>query len=714
VRFRDFVSAFIWSIATAVAAFMYAVPLAVLSAAVGAFFGNFAGIGVEKSSIKLLPGLAAIFAVQFVVALLLLIPPSLGLTSSIFGAEHAYVGSQSMIWFAQAFFSVGFLRFLSGRVPSLVSLEVFTVAMMLVSPLAAHRQGFIHRPYFLVDPLWSHNQDPVPVFLTIGAAAAILLVLLSLGRRTKRASILDVVLLLVLILGLYLVLPEHRLKELLPEPKGSRGKSGGKAEAPPGKGGKGKSKGERDDEMPMDKPNESQESPRPIAVVLLRDDYDPPLGVYYFRQAAYSQFNGKRLVVDTTGRYDKDLYEHFPTEPERRESPSGRNHRQFKSLETYVALIDGHAKPFGIADATEIAPSDNPDPAKFVRAYTVQSEVVTAPVAQFVSNAAGGSDWDQAEWKHYTELPSDPRYKQLDEQILAGIRSDLKDSALAKAVAIKTYLDKTVYYTLKADHSQAEDSVADYLFVNPRGYCVHQAHAMVYLLRAAGIPARVGAGYATPSSNRGSGSSILLRSGEAHAWPELYLEGYGWMILDVTPEKADQPEMAKPDPGLQRMLGEMARKKEKTPTNEQQFEKRSLREILRALGFVGLCGALIAAVVALLGAYAWKYYRRFEPLWCSSSRVSEASLRSGLDQMAEVGEVRQFGESRLQFAKRSGYESLVALTEFHYQAAYGRITPPSKSVLQQRESLHHKIAKKHPVWKRVLGFLNPISWYYSK
>ena len=714
MRFRDFVSAFIWSVATAVAAFMYAVPMATLSAAVGAFLGHFAGIGVEKSSIKLFPGLGVIFAVQFVVALLLLIPGSLGLTSSIFGAQNAFVGSQSMIWLAQAFFSVAFLRFLSGRVPSLVSLEVFTVAMMLVSPLAAHRQGFIHRPYFLVDPLWSHNQDPVPVFLTIGAAAAILLVLLSLGRRTKRASILDVILLLALILGLYLVLPEHRLKQLLPDPKGASGKGEGKQKAPPGKdGGKGKSKGD-DDEMPMDKPNESQESPKPIAVVILRDDYDPPLGVYYFRQAAYSQFNGKRLVVDTTGQYDKDLYEHFPTEPERREPPTGRNPRQFKSLETFVALIDSHAKPFGIADVKEIAPSDNPDPAKFVRAYTVQSDVPTAPLTQFVTAAAGKSDWQQAEWKHYTELPSDPRYKQLDDQILAGLRSDLKDSTLAKAVAIKTYLDKTVYYTLKADHSQAEDSVADYLFVNPRGYCVHQAHAMVYLFRAAGIPARVGAGYATPASNRGSGSAILLRSGEAHAWPELYLDGYGWMILDVNPEKADQPEMAKPDPGLQRMMGEMARKKEKTPTDEQQFEKRSLREILRALGYIGLCGALMAAVVALVGAYLWKYYRRFEPLWCSPRRASEASLRSALDQMAEVGEIRQFGESRLQFADRSGYESLVALTEFHYQATYGRTTPPFKSVLQQREALHQRIAKKHPIWKRVLGFLNPLSWYYSR
>ena len=43
----------------------------------------------------------------------------------------------------------------------------------------------------------------------------------------------------------------------------------------------------------------------PVAVVLLHDDYSPPLGYYYFRQTAFSQFNGVRLVASTRDDVDR-------------------------------------------------------------------------------------------------------------------------------------------------------------------------------------------------------------------------------------------------------------------------------------------------------------------------------------------------------------------------------------------------------------------------
>jgi hypothetical protein len=258
----------------------------------------------------------------------------------------------------------------------------------------------------------------------------------------------------------------------------------------------------------------------------------------------------------------------------------------------------------------------------------------------------------------------------------------------------------------------AADPVAHYLFEDPRGYCVQQAHAAAYLMRAAGLPARVGVGYATDARNRAGGSSIMLRAGEAHAWPEIYLEGVGWLILDISPQKVDADIMKQPDPSLQRMLGEMARKKEKKNQEEKdKFQKKNLRALLQQ-ALAALFDSLKWFLAALLvGVYGYKFFRRFEPLWCTPRRLGVAALRSGLDQLSEVGECRQYGESRLDFARRSGYEALIPLTEYHYDAVYGRgqgTTP--KRLLQLREQLHRQISERHPWYWRLLGFLNPINW----
>lgn len=718
MRFRDFAAAVIWAIAVGVAVFVYAVPSATAAATLGALVGYLIGVGLEHSRLRLPAGLLACFLLHIVVNLLVYLPANSPLVSSLLGAQRTFVGFECVSWFTQGIFATAFLRFLSGRIPSLVSLEVLTVALLLVSPLAAHRQGFIHRPYFLVDPLWSRNQDPVPVFLTIGAVAAVLLILLAVGRRTKRASILDVGLLLLFISFLYLALPEHRLRELLPEPKGVAGVGKGKKPPPPGSKNKDKDKDkDQSEEQPFDSPPPDDPKPKPVAVVLLRDDYTPPMGAYYFRQSACSQYNGQRLVVDTTGNYDKDIFEHFPVEKMMsKEAPQGRSAQSFQQLDSFVAMIDSHTKPFGLADPLSIEPEDNPDPAKFVRAYSVHSEVLTADYPKLLSLKAGDPKWQQSDWKHYTEAPSDPRYRQLADQVLDQLRPDLRSKPVAQAVALKLYLDKTVYYSLKATHPEGEDPVAHYLFVDPKGKCVHQAHAMAYLLRSIGLPSRIAQGYATNARNRGNGSTILLRDREAHAWPEVYLEGAGWVIMDINPEKGDSSEIEPPDGGLQRMMGEMARKKEKNSVEQDQFKKVSLRDLLRNAAWVGVLSTLFAAGIALCANYLWKFYRRFEPLWCSSERAPAACLRSGLDQLAEVGLSRQFGESRLQFAQRLQLEPLEALTHWHYLMAYSqdRVSLESKSIHKQRESLHQKIAARFPLWRRFLGFWHPWSWWYSR
>ena len=78
-----------------------------------------------------------------------------------------------------------------------------------------------------------------------------------------------------------------------------------------------------------------------------------------------------------------------------------------------------------------------------------------------------------------------------------------------------------------------ESDYLDYLFFEKRsGYCSYFATAFVLLARANGIPARYVQGYCVPMgiARRADVSSMM-----AHAWPEAYIEGVGWIAFEPTP-----------------------------------------------------------------------------------------------------------------------------------------------------------------------------------
>jgi transglutaminase-like putative cysteine protease len=75
--------------------------------------------------------------------------------------------------------------------------------------------------------------------------------------------------------------------------------------------------------------------------------------------------------------------------------------------------------------------------------------------------------------------------------------------------------------------------LADFLLRTHAGYCQHFAGAAALLLRLAGVPARMAVGFA-PGVRDGRGD-FDVRDVDAHAWVEVYFEGYGWVPFDPTP-----------------------------------------------------------------------------------------------------------------------------------------------------------------------------------
>ena len=79
-------------------------------------------------------------------------------------------------------------------------------------------------------------------------------------------------------------------------------------------------------------------------------------------------------------------------------------------------------------------------------------------------------------------------------------------------------------------------SIDDFLFDSRRGFCEHYAGSFVFMLRAAGIPARVVTGYQGGKMNNGY---MIVRQSDAHAWAEAYIDNK-WQRFDPTAAVAPQ------------------------------------------------------------------------------------------------------------------------------------------------------------------------------
>ncbi|MFZ0159209.1 MAG: DUF3488 and transglutaminase-like domain-containing protein, partial [Kineosporiaceae bacterium] len=134
----------------------------------------------------------------------------------------------------------------------------------------------------------------------------------------------------------------------------------------------------------------------------------------------------------------------------------------------------------------------------------------------------------------FTRLPArlDPRVHEIAVQV-AGEGADYE-----QALRLQDYLRSTggFRYDDKAAGAGTDDSGTDAVLaflVAKRGYCVQFASTMAVMARTLGIPSRVAVGFLPGSKTESGAYTITLQ--DAHAWPELYFEGTGWVRFEPTP-----------------------------------------------------------------------------------------------------------------------------------------------------------------------------------
>ena len=133
---------------------------------------------------------------------------------------------------------------------------------------------------------------------------------------------------------------------------------------------------------------------------------------------------------------------------------------------------------------------------------------------------------------------SDPRSRAWAAQL-----RETHDDDAALVQALLTHFNREPFhYTLRPD-LLGQHTNDQFLFDTQRGFCAHFAGAMTFVLRAAGIPSRVVAGYQGGEVNP-RGDYVLVHQFDAHAWVEAWLPGQGWVSVDptfqVAPERIER------------------------------------------------------------------------------------------------------------------------------------------------------------------------------
>lgn len=153
-------------------------------------------------------------------------------------------------------------------------------------------------------------------------------------------------------------------------------------------------------------------------------------------------------------------------------------------------------------------------------------------------------DLDKEEYREFSSDLEYGTYRLTGTLSIAQIQKYIK--------LIKKYLESNTKYSLSPGHLPDDKDFTEYfLFEGKEGYCTYYAAAATIAFRSFGIPARYVEGFKASKQdidnarNNGDGTiTFILKDVNAHAWVEIYIDGYGWYPVEVTPgyEQSDDAD----------------------------------------------------------------------------------------------------------------------------------------------------------------------------
>lgn len=293
---------------------------------------------------------------------------------------------------------------------------------------------------------------------------------------------------------------------------------------------------------------------------------------------------------------------------------------------------------------------------------------------------------------------------------------------------IRGYLRDQVSYTRTPGMIPLhKEPVEFFLFEKKEGYCQHFASAAVLMYRLYGIPARYAAGYRILRSDFEHQEDgcwhAAVTDASAHAWPEIFVEDYGWIPVEVTVDlenhtvsagegnKTQDQRQAWPTASFipsDDSEGRTEPEERPEPQSEIPFTGQNIRFSKEAAtGFLQCMAALVVSAVFLM--FVWHY--RVKWTWMrkgGSTRIYSQLLRM----IHFAGYLKEYDGSEKSFPAKLAetfpaisYEEAERITGIVYEEVFGRPAPADPEKIGFAEEIYRRIAKhafpKRAFYKRV-------------
>lgn len=280
------------------------------------------------------------------------------------------------------------------------------------------------------------------------------------------------------------------------------------------------------------------QSPTTLFTVRVLEQDSVPLR-YYWRDRVYDVYENGRW--ESTLTQEQELMDQDTVLQS--VLPESRSTARFAfTAEREIQLLHLAAQPIDLTRAATLLFAKNEDGSLDIGGLFARNEVspgesyeTTAALPPVYSNELREAGTAYPAWvtDRYLQLPADlsERTRQLALTLAEG-----RENPYDIAVAITDYLRANIEYSNELPDPPADQERIDWmLFEQQQAFCNYYATAEILMLRILGIPARLAVGYSQGEREFANGEAqFRVRQRDAHAWPEVFFPGVGWVEFEPT------------------------------------------------------------------------------------------------------------------------------------------------------------------------------------